>query len=218
MEPINGYWGPVFCLKYEFFHFGRVEWDASAFPFSDVVYIMPSVWWWDVPMPALPAVRRVWPQVATVLHSKSVVIPGGSLLDVDPPKAPRDTIFKQAGDHFVQKCSCRLHVHSVSMGVLAFCTKDSAVLTMPLFSLCDVKARRATGWSCSVVSASSCYMSDKVKGYSDMNMGKSCRPMEGKSQWQLRLSGLRAAISVAVVQKRKRNVRKRKENSLSSVE
>lgn len=128
-------------------------------------------------------------QVATVSHSESVVIPGGGPQDVDPPKAPRDTIFKQAGDHIVQKCSCRLHVHGVSMGVLAFCTKDSSVLTVPLFSLCDVKAWRATGWSCGVVSASSCYTSDKVKGYSDMNMGKSCRAMEGKSQGQLRRSG-----------------------------
>lgn len=145
-----------------------------------------------------------------MFHSESVVIPGGSPQDVDPPKAPRDTIFKQAGDHFVQKCSCGLHVHSVSMGVLAFCTKDSSVLTMPLFSLCDVKAQRATGWSCGVVSASSCYMSDKVKGYSDMNMGKSCRVMEGKSQQQLRHSGLRAAISVGVVQKRRRNMRKKR--------
>lgn len=186
--------------------------------FSNAVYIAPGVWWKAVPMPVYPAVTYVWPQVATVFHAKSVVIPGRSPQDVDPPKAARDTIFKQAGDHFVQNCSCRLHVHSVSMGVLAFCTKDSSLLTMPLFLLCDAKAQKATGWSCGVVSASSCYMSDKVKGYSDMNMGKSCRAMEGKSQRQLRRFGLRAAINVAVVQKRRRNVRKRKENSLSSVE
>lgn len=114
--------------------------------------------------------------------------------------------FQTSQDHFVQKCSCRLYAHSVSMGVLAFCTKDSGALTMPLFLRCDVKARRATGWSCGVVSASSCYMSDKVKGCSDMNMGKSCRAMQGKSQQQLRCSELRAAIRITVVQERRRNM------------
>lgn len=192
---------------------------CCSLSFSDAFYVAPGVWWCVFPMPAHPAGRRVWPQAATVFRSESVVIPGGSLQDVDPPKAPRDTIFKQAGEHLLQKCSCRLHVHSVSMGVFAFRTKDSALLTMPLFLPCDVKARRATGWSCGAVSASSCYTSDKVKGYSDMNMGKSCRAMEGKSRRQLRRSGLQAAIGVAVVQKRRRSMRgKRKENSLSSVE
>lgn len=92
------------------------------------------------------------------------MIPGGSPQDVDPPKAPRDTIFKQSGEHFVQKCSYCLEVHHLSQEVLAFCTKDSAGLTMSLFLLCVVKAGRAIGWNRGVVSASSCCMSDKVKG------------------------------------------------------
>lgn len=55
---------------------------------------------------------------------------------------------------------------ALSQKVLAFCTKDSAGLAMPLFSLAlAAKAGRATGWSCGAVSASSCCMSDKVKGW-----------------------------------------------------
>lgn len=64
----------------------------------------------------------------------------------------------------MQKCSYCLDVHSLSLEVLAFCTKDSHGLTMPLFLVCVVKERRAIGWNCGVVSASSCCMSDKVKG------------------------------------------------------
>lgn len=96
------------------------------------------------------------------------MIPGGSLQDVDPPKAPTDTISKQSGESFfflcVQKCSYCPDVHNLSLEVLAFCTKDSAGLTMPLFLVFLVKEGRAIGWNCGVVSASSCCMSDKVKG------------------------------------------------------
>lgn len=54
----------------------------------------------------------------------------------------------------------------LSQEVLAFCTKDSAGLATPLFSLAlAAKAGRATGWSCGAVSASSCCTSDKVKGW-----------------------------------------------------
>lgn len=49
-----------------------------------------------------------------------------------------------------------------------------------------------------MVSASSCYTSDKVKGCSDMNMGTFCPAMESKSQQQLGRSGLRAPGRPAV--------------------
>lgn len=71
------------------------------------------------------------------------MIPGGSPQDVDPPKTPRDTIFKQSGKFFfflfVQKCAYCLGIHNLSLEVLAFCTKDSAGLTMSLFLVCVVK-------------------------------------------------------------------------------
>lgn len=93
------------------------------------------------------------------------MIPGVSPQDVDPPKAPRDTIFKQSGKRNVlQKVGYSPDVRELSLEVLAFCTKDSAGLTMPLLLVCLVKEGRAIGWNGAVVSASSCCMSDKVKG------------------------------------------------------
>lgn len=214
MESVNKPWGPVCCLRIRILSFWK-GWMRS--PFSDAA---PGVWWRDVPMPGHPAVRTC---LTSSCYSVSLRVCCDSRWKSSGCWSSQSTnktqFSNKPGTILWKKCSCRLHVHSVSTGVLAFCTKDSSVLTMPLFRLCDVKSRRATDWSCGVVSASSCYMSDKVKGYSDTNMGKFCTAMEGKSQQQLGRSGLRAAISVAVVQKRRRNMwGKGKENSLSSVE
>lgn len=67
--------------------------------------------------------------------------------------------------------------------VLAFCTKVSTGLTMPLLLVCTVKEGRARGWNCGVVSASSCCMSDKVKGQR-YEHGKIREKQEGKRQRQ----------------------------------
>lgn len=66
----------------------------------------------------------------------------------------------------------------------------SAPRTMSLYSLCDMKARRTTSWSCGVVSANSCYMTKSRA--SDMNMGKSCR------QYRARPSGSWDALGCSV--------------------
>lgn len=110
----------ICAIEFQHWENGRVRLRCFSFPFNGavffyldsfplklrctyVVYIVLTVWWWDIHMPVSSVVRCVWPQVAMV----SIVIPGGSAQDVDPPKEARDTIFKQSVD-FEKKCSCHV--------------------------------------------------------------------------------------------------------------
>lgn len=100
-----------------------------------------------------------------MFQSDLVVIPGGHPQDVDPPKAPTETIFKQSEEFFLGKIVVIVLTYTtLSLVVLVFCTKDSAGLTLSLFLVCVVKEGSEIGWNCGLVSASSCCMSDKVKG------------------------------------------------------
>lgn len=97
------------------------------------------------------------------------------------------------GGFFVQKCSFSLNVHRLPLEILAFCTKDSAGLTMSLFlGLCSERreCNRLELW-CGI---SSCCMSDKVKGLW-YEHGKILEELEGKrhQQQQLSLSALQCA-------------------------
>lgn len=92
--------------------------------------------------------------------SELVVIPRGHPQDVDPLRAPTDAIFKQG---FFREKNCSYCLDSLVQSLYS-ATKDSAGLTLSLFLVYVVKVGSAIGWSCGVVSASSCCMSDKVKG------------------------------------------------------
>lgn len=110
-----------------------------------------------------PAMRSVWPQVPCVLVWACCDSRWESLgcWSSQSTKRHNFAIWRVV---FVQKSSYCVDVHNFSQEVLAYCTKDSSGLTIPLFLVWVVKEGRAIGWNCGVVSASSCCMSDKVKG------------------------------------------------------
>lgn len=133
------------------------------------------------------------------------------------PKHQQDTIFKQAGDHFVQKCSWRLHVHSVSTGVLAFCTKDSCVLTKPLFWLCDVRSRQQPAGAAVWYQQAAVTPVTKSRAAAIWTWERSARRWRGRasSSWGAPGSGLRAPGGRrcrCCAEKEEKHVRKEKRN------
>lgn len=76
-----------------------------------------------------------------MFKSELVVIPGGSPHHVDPPRSTKETQFSNNLETRGRgKKNANLRQHSggfaaLSQKVLAFCTKVSAELTKPLFSV-----------------------------------------------------------------------------------
>lgn len=92
-----------------------------------------------------PAVRSLWPQVWHVFfffvwaccHSRWKSSGCWS------SQGTKRHNFQTIWSFFVQNFSYCLDIHNLCLEVLAFCTKDSAGLTMPLFLVCVVKKRES---------------------------------------------------------------------------
>lgn len=127
-----------------------------------------------------------------------------------------------------KKCSWRLHVHSVSTGVLAFCTKDSRALTEPLFRLRDVRSRQQQAGAAASYQPAAVQPVTTSRAAAIGTWERSARRWRGRASGSWGRSGLLGSWLRAPGGRRCRCCaekkggetceEKRKENSLSSVE